>query len=264
MKKQYEGVTLIEVLLVLAIGAAILVLSLRQYESFRADADVQQLEYNVNNIFSAMSQFYKANCYGTTNPSTIPPNPAIQGGKLNPVISPTSPVAISINNDLIKNGFLSSLPPLSPIVDSSAGSGTNGYVTQFNEYTSPRNVCTSTNCATSSSTGTIVIWKSQVAVSLKDTATAQQYLNLLNGDCLSSATGSTVTPCTPGSTGTGNYVVWERLPSFSASQSNSETWMLNPIVNQFTSLYNNYSNVYTLTSGGKIPVNQTQYFLCGG
>lgn len=264
-KKQVLGVTLLEIILVLAIGAAILLLSLRQYESFRADSDLQQVQYDINKIFAAMSEFYKVNCYGTYNPNVSPPNPPLQAGALNPMRSsaPPNPYPINMTTDLITKGYLTQKPALNPLIDASTGAGTDGYILQFNEYHSPKYAClTTAPCASPVQVGTIVIWKPQVAILLKDSATAQQYLDLLTGDCLSTASGNTVQPCTPGNKGTGNYVVWERLPSLSSSEANSTLWMMNPLVKQFTSMYNTYP-LGTLT-GGQLPNNQTQYFLCGG
>lgn len=267
-------------LLVMAIAASIILFSLTQYASFQRDANIQQVQYNVNTIFKALSMFYKAECYGSYNVASDPP---LTAGKLNPKSSPSNPFKVNIPTDLVSRGFFTEtnpanptqVIPLNPLVDD-AGENTNGYVAQFNLYTSSRTICAGgttaanaypPNCPNSTATnvGTIYMWKPQVAVKLKDEETAGQYLRLLDGDCLSTASGGTVARCNS-YPGTGDYVVWERLPSFasiSSIDSQSDFWVMNPMAQQFTDMYRAYSNVYLTGSTGSTP-NGTQYYLCGG
>lgn len=275
-RNKQTGVSLVEVLLVLAIGAAILFASIKQYQIFRSGADVEQVKYNVDTIFHAMSQFYSVNCNGTTavrnGTYTFTP------GMLNPTYSPApaNPFPVNITTLLQQNGYLTQVIPINPIVNSSgpATNSYNGYVAQFNQsqVVQTRSVCVTgvnatgitaaTGCTQAKQVGTAIIWKAQVAVLIKNTAAAQQYLNLLSGDCLSSLNGTTVRPCSANQPG--NYVVWERLPSFATPNAQSDSWETYPALNQFNQLYSTYPTVYLSGMQGKIPNNQTQYFLCGG
>lgn len=258
VKKRERGISLVEMLLVLILGGAIIFLSMRQYQVFRQDADVQQLEANVDTLFQAMTQYYRANCYGTQNPTSGILTP----GTLNPM-NATSPLPgprpINIDTDLVARGYLPANTPFpaNPIVND-AGAGTSrfkGYVAQFN-------VMTSTRTTSGTTVGTVVIWKPQIAVLVRNTALAQQYLRQSGGDCLSTLNGNTVRTCIATSTGT--YIVWERLPSYASTRGNSNLWQARARLNQFTQMYSVYPTPNLLTRSGQTPANQTQYYLCGG
>lgn len=265
MKKAHEGATLIEVILVIVIGAVILYMSIQQYLSYRRDADTAQVIANINTLFQAMTGFYKQECYG------VAPNGILTPGKLNPT-NPTTPPSIypiNIVSDLTDTGYLTTNIPLNPLINPT-GPGTKGYVTQFNQNTTTldREICmTGTgatkgpydlNCATRRNVGEIVLWTAQVAVRLNNPAQATQYLNLFAGDCLSSASGTTVTPCAS-SGNTGNYVVWERLPSNANTKASSGVWPTMPSVSQFKQMYTTYP-ILGLTNGSLI---SNQYYYCG-
>jgi hypothetical protein len=252
MKRRYEGITLLEAVLVLAVGASIILFSFRQYESFREDADVLQLKTNVDQLFQAAAGYYQANCP--------------QGKLLDPTIA-TNPKAIDITNDLITPGYLeASFPTPNPLVDST-GPG-SGYVVQFNEYTMPRTipVCAdppACDISTPQQIGTIVMWQIQVSVLMKNTSPGQlaEFQNYLEADCLSKNTGpgGTVLPCSTNPTG--NYVVWQRLPSFATSNWNAEStyWPSIPFLNQFKQMYTT-NPITDLTGQSHTP--EYQYFYC--
>lgn len=258
--RRQSGLSIVELLLVLVIGAGVLYLSLRQYQVFRQDADVQQVEANVDTLFQAMVQYHKANCYGSSSP-TVTATLSIPG-TLNPANS-TSPLPgpyhIDIDNDLVAGGYLpANIPfPESPIVDNTGGGSSRfkGYVVQFNATSTQR----TTNGVV---VGTVLIWRPQVAVLIKDTAVAKQYMNQMKGDCLSTLNGNIVKKCASGSTGT--YVVFERSPSFATVKSNSTLWQAKSVLNQFTQMYTVYPTPYLLNKQGVTPTNQLQYYLCGG
>lgn len=286
MRKRDEGIGLIEVLLVLAIAAAIIVMGIRQYQSFRQDADVQQLKYNIDTIFQAMNQFYKVNCLGSVNAAGV-----LVPGLLNPSHKPVpvSPYPIIITTDLVNNGFLAANPfPLSPLVDNSSPPF-GGYVAQFNQTalaSNTKKVCVaakgpypnnpatgiaaSQNCTSAVAVGTIVTWNAQVAVLMKNSATAQQYLKMLNADCTSTkgllGKGTTVSPCGSGgliSLGAkGAYLVFTRQPTFSSTGTTPDEWEANQTASQFTQMYTTYPVVYLLNSAGQTQ-SGPQYYYCG-
>ena len=241
-KQRYLGVTLLETLLVLAIGASILVFSIKQYQYYRLDADIQEVKYNVDTIFEALAGYHKVNCYGDIDPAQANQVPygQIVPGALNPdnpkITNLTKSIPIDINLDLVQNGFWpisrppapssGAQPPLipqTPLVDS-GGPGYQGYVAQFNPYVSDRVVCTqpagtakvvnptnTAQCTTATTMATVIMWKAQVAVLLgdpriaSDPTLATSYLNLMGGDCLSDydAGTQTVTPCSQVTSGGG-------------------------------------------------------------
>lgn len=249
--KKNLGVGLLEAILVLAIGAAIIILSMRQYFSWRIDAQAVQVKENVDAIFQAMGNYYRKNCYGTVDANqVVTPTTA---GTLNPISSAfTSPKIIDIQKDLIDSGFLTTKLIPNPLV--SATAGTNGYLAQFNEMRATRK-----ECDTCPSLGTIITWTAQVAVKLQDPTAANVYYNILSGDCLSTANGNAVTPCPKTTATTGDYVVWERLPTTSNINAPSTYWGTNPTVAQFKQMYTTESK-YKLVED--INTNK-QYYLCG-
>ena len=124
--QRHQGVTLIEVMLVLVIGAVILLLSLDQYFVFRRDADVQQLKYNVDTLFQALSEYVQANC-ANTNPN----NPTISNSPLNP--RTTQGTAILSVSQLITAGYLKQSLPQSPLINYANSADGSGYYVQLNE-----------------------------------------------------------------------------------------------------------------------------------
>jgi hypothetical protein len=142
--------------------------------------------------------------------------------------------------------------------------GAAGYIVQFNRKSPPDNrmqciAGSSGSCSSSVPIGQIYIWQIQVSVHLKNTATANQYLKLLGGDCLSSSAGSFVTQCPASGVGTGNFVVWNRLPALANTGAMSDYWLTMPTISQFKQMYTTYP-ITTLTDGAK---TNAQYFTCG-
>ena len=260
---KYEGLSLLEVMLVLAIVSAILILGLRQYQTYQADTDVQQVKYNVDTLFLAATKYYVANCSNTwkstggTNLVSINNDPNV--GTLDPTHNPPPSNPYIVLDGTIStltnpnNGFLpESLMLINPIVDRSEGF--NGYYVQFNRYDSTRMIKVSNAAGVMSdqSAGTIVNWRIQVTVKLNNASMANQYKQLLLGNCLVSSSTAT---CASGS-GSGSYVVFERLPSLAFPGMMVDD-LFNPITKQFKQSYTTYP-ILDITSGAK-----TQYYLCG-
>lgn len=260
------GVTLLEILLVITIGAFLLILGIRQYLAFRTQSDAERIIANVDAIFLAMGHYYKAQCYGKIKDDEFKP------GKLYPTSSSYQDhIAIDIRNDLIEDNYLNVTLPIVALVNSS-GIGTNGYVAQFNmDDSQSRKVCVegdnangpnSSGCEKTKKIGKIVTGVIQVSVNMKDAATAQTYLKYLGADCLSNATGNYVEPC-GSSSGSGTYLVWQRLPSFASPRSQSGQVTSNATMEQFRQMYTTYPVNYLLGSGGEDSGGDTQYFVCG-
>jgi hypothetical protein len=235
MRPRHAGVTLLEALLVLAIGISFVLLGLRQYNSYRLDADIMQLNANIDTLFQAAANYYKANCP--------------KGKALDPTIATGSTKTLNITTDLLTPRFLESTFPIaSPLVDSSAPGG--GYAVQFNKSTAPRmqQVCANPpTCSslTSDQIGTVVFWKIQVSVHLLNTSAAQlevmkKYLN---------ADSTTATD-----------VVFVRLPAFASSKSDqSVLWPSMPLVKQFNQMYTT-NPITDLTNQDHS--TEYQYFYC--
>lgn len=241
--------TLIEVMLVIGIGASLLILGIRQYQVYRQDADVQQLKYNIDMIFQGLANFYYANCgwgvTGATHSPGAPPTP----GLLSPTHSPPpkNPYPIQIRQDLVQTGFLNAPLPLSPLIDGSNPSNPYaGYIAQFNRYDTSR--------ATPAAIGTVVMWQAQVAIKLKNERLAEQYKLLLQADCRATTPSALCRPTLPSP---GPYLIWARMPAFATPTSESTYSFTNQVNKEFTEMYTTYS-ISNLTNHSK-----QQYFLCG-
>lgn len=268
-----SGMTLLEVMLVLAISASLVLISLRVYRSLQANADIAEVQQNVNKLFNAMANYYRANCNGVNYISTFDKDCGAScttsqkcTSKLDPRCTgyPTlagAPVVIDIQTDLINTGFLQTV---------TGGSGTNpfgpnvivsAYQVQFNQPTTQPSRSQALSPSGSATIGTNVQWQVQVAVQLRNSSKATAYLYSLGGDCASSAgAGGSVTACTSPAGTTGAYIVWQRLPSFSTMQSQSPFWPTMPTIQQFNQMYTTYPMTYLLTNTNAPP---TQYFVCG-
>lgn len=232
MKNRCVGYSMIEMLLVLVVGAAIFLLSIQQYWLFKQTANVQTVRANVDMIMMAMARYYRANCYGTTK--TMTPSYTVKPGVLNPLHAPPPRglQVINISTTLVTPKYLNNLPlPTSPIVDVTAGQ--NGYIAQYNQYQN----------------GTQYTYTAQVSILLlpNEQAQAKVWKKELGADCLSRP-GSVallgIQPCQqvvcknfPPNKKC-NYLVWERLPSLPTLNGNSNFWSIMPVVKSFANLYN--------------------------
>lgn len=200
--KSQLGVTLLEILLVLAIGSSLLLFAVNQYQKYREQQYPQQLRLQIDQLFQAALGYYQANCKAEK----------ISGGT---VVTPTQ---------LQQLGFLSSRwSPINPLV--------SDYIIQYNAI-SPSSrfiyTCYNGTCeppqAIDPATKNVMTYHIQVAAKLVTTSPnlINAYKTILGADCVSSANGQSVQPCSAGSPG--NYVVWTRSPSLATYQSNSNLW----------------------------------------
>lgn len=258
------GMTLLEIMLVLAIGATIIALGLQQYQRYKMDADVERVKANVEMLFQGLANYYKANCRnGNLNPTD----------SSNPLSKDPYPIVTSSANLLTTNNFLPAgrWPPIpNGLVD--ATSGAYGYIAQFSWISTSRQpsgqihtdwATTTTTVAMSVNTGEVRVLQAQVAVKLPTSlvANANAYRAMLGADCVSSASGTTVTPCPTGSLSTtGSYLVWERMPSMASPDTASPYWLTMPRIKEFNSLYTN-DEMYGASNS---TFEATNYYLCGG
>lgn len=251
MIRQQQGVTLLEVLLVLLIGISMVIFSLRQYQAWQRDANIRLLVFNVNQTLAAMSNFYYANCSPSRpDPSSASSAATLPAGRLSPTT--TTPVLIDMATDLVTPGYMPTVKNNPLVVD------TTSYILQFNKYTAPRSIATNSG---TTQIGTIVRWMPQVSVLIRDVANVATYQKLLNADCTSSLNGTTVYPCRANQPG--DYIVWEKPPSYFTQKlgSESNSWGSLPTVQQFNQMYTTRP-ITNLTGNSHTP--EFQYFYCGG
>ncbi len=283
-KQKITGMTLLELLLVLAIMSSLTLLGMRYYNQFKMGADQNQLSANVSQLFQVMRNYYQANCRVNYSAAGIPRSP----GALDPVNSPSNPVALTINTgsndgkDLFSAGFLNTKDwqPTNPLVDN--GVAGNGYALQFNRQPdSQMNVyaCAGTGnppaCIAGQQTtplinSVVILWNAQVSVKLKNCAYAATLANILSASCVT-ANASDTCESAPlpdkgdNCTGSGSrYLVWERPAAIFDADTNSSLWLSKPLVKQFNMQYTN-EGMATLSGAQSNPTGQANpsNYLCG-
>lgn len=281
LKKQL-GMTLLEIMLVLAVGAMFIIIGLQQYSQWSEQSSADQLKYNVDSLFQAMAYFYKANCADSYDQNG---NPVAKSGALSPssfaaaslAFPPTNPFPVTVST-LETNGYLKQWQPVNPLVNTS--STAIPYIVQFNPITENYNVyacwnfnpgmttshqkCTIPQPIPTSASApygaNVVLWSIQVAVLIQDTANINTYKNQLIADCISTTSGNTIIPCGQTGSGTGAYLVWTRMPSFAnptiATSANQAAQNLKAFQLQYT-----HDPMYELNN---VTYAGQQYYLCGG
>lgn len=263
----HKGITLLEILLVFAVGMVILLMGLRVYQQFSVQGQVARLQSNVDVLFQALASFYQANC---------------RSGKLSPaqitVWPPLGPVSIDLT-ELQKTGaeFLRNWHPENPLVNLD-----KGYIIQFNpsqtskkalnrryvstQFSTTRNPASISNPqAIKKAEAAAVPWRVQVAIRIKNTTKMQAYRTLLGADCISTLMmGNMVFPCDTGP-GQGDYLVWERPPLFALPRSSSALSSSIARVQQFNQQYTN-DDFYGLNVDDANLDKTSRYetYLCGG
>lgn len=249
------GVTLLEVLLVLAVGGMLLVLGIKQYNFYQRGAEIAELQANADQLFFAAVKYYQAEC-----------------GKdklLDPLANPSLPdqVILNVQTDLIDGGYLDNkFPKNNRLVND--GSGYKGYYVQLNKddsYKRTIEVCDDVDCTstTTKEIGTIIIWHIQVGVRMKNNSSTDlnNIKNALSANCLSAASGAGVRTCAQNVSG--DNIVFELLPGYAVSRSDAQSqfWMSTPIVTQFNQMYTT-EPLSKLMTVDHIP--EYQYYYCSG
>ena len=255
------GITLLETLLVIAIGATFFITGMRMYLSFKQDTDVLQLRANVDMLMAGMSQYYQTVCGGSFNSAYTTYTPGI----LNPDNSQYygwTPVSFST---LISGNFIPATMPPNSLVDTTAPNG--GYITEFMLYDTAHRTVNVSPSGTGI-TGDIPNWHIIVAVKLKSSLSASVYKNVANADCASDSFTFFGSPMVfaCGSNISGQYLVWDRKPSTVSVKATSPLSIMSPTLQQFQQMYTTYPMTYLLgtTPQGGTPVSgKRQNYLCG-
>ena len=275
-RRSIQGMTMLEVMLTLAVGITFILMGLRLYNVLYSGSEIATVQSNVDMIFQAAANYYKANCRPDVDPNPTPAEitagTVITPRALSPTdsysVNPVMPVTI---DTLIADGFLNKKPTPTSIVGNALPPN-YGYIVQFNEVLPlpPKMRVTNTNPLTTIQVGQIVMWRIQVAVQLGNQVTTKikSYAKDLVADCLSVAAGTTPASVVPCSTvpppAQGAFAVWERLPSFAVPSSNSDLWMSNANVESFTDMYATRSSS---VSASQNPSNGADtlhpYYYCG-
>lgn len=263
------GVTLFEILLVLAIATIFFILGMNLYYSLKLEQDANRVRANVDILFQGLKGYYQANCRGST-------------AVLDPSKNPSNPYPIDIPSKLVR--FLAEWP-LGASQFNVFPEPNYGYIVQFNKVESNRYIyacnkvdgkleCSKPEAiwaaqqANTSRRKTLIIWVSQVAQQMPDNDTAVRYQALLGANCVSNLksdeNGEYVEPCTPPPAAGGDYLVWERLPG-AMTDNTSTLWPSMSIVKQFTQQYTNDDN-YAFNVDDMDYNTATGYenYLCGG
>ncbi len=273
MIRSQKGISLLELMLVLAIMASVVVFGLRVFSQFRYQVDEKRIFANVDQLFLAMNNFYRANCRQTLDKN----GNSLSPGRLDPkVVDPTGLGTISLNiqTDLVTPGFLTNWRPLNPLLDNSP-TPDQGYYVQYirvtqgptsQDPTANAFACVgSTNPPSCDKTSGAPIdpsqpmdqtkptvvnpavqshdvrWLAQVAVKLSAKLTSAQRTQImqdLSAQCISSLAGSQVLPCTP-TPAADVYIVWVRGVYNVSPEIMSEYWIMDPVLKQFVNQYTN-------------------------
>lgn len=263
-----NGVTLLEMLLVLLIMSSFLILGIQQYQNYQIEQNAIQLRYTINALLEGMSNYYQANCQnGTLAPANLtrfPPVPPIfnDNGNLYSVIT---------------QNYINNWQPLNPIVDNDATQ--SGYLVQFNFFDIPRTkkayVCynfwsTTGDAAPGCDTPTlipgsrVVGWGIQVAVKIRDPQRTAGFVGLTGADCaVTNISDIRAANCANDGVDDDpnnlHYLVWQRVPSYASADISSDLWLTNPVVKEFKLQYTN-DPMYEIYLQG---VQGSMYYLCG-
>lgn len=254
-KKRHYGITLLEAVLALTIASMFVVLGMRQYVIYKHGTDVYDLQTQVDQLFYSAALYYQKECarHYALDPKD---HPSIGATKV-----------LDINTDLIQRGYLaSSFPRINNFVDSSGGY--QGYVVQLNKvevkrYDVPCDIPNA--CRNDEQLGTNILWRIQVSVLMKDTTATglSTAKNLLNATCLSTGSGAPTSVAECDANTPGDYLVFERLPSFTTSENEgiSPYWQSMPYVTQYKEdMDPEYSRTELLSRSHSPEFN---YYYCG-
>lgn len=255
MKRQI-GVSLVEVMLVLAIGGFLVMMGLRQYMSYRLDADVALIKSNVDTIYAAMSSYFQANCGGA-------------GGTLSPYNKATDFTAaktIDISADLVKGHYLNQSQVLAvSLVVGSPDQSTilSGYKARFMPTKVERPAMPTQSdqvnytWTNTESTGWIVMWTPQIMVELKDPNKAKMLQLLTQATSCTKTDWQSQGAC---DAKTPALFFTHQVSFTNHAGAGSDYWVMSPMLNQMRDQEGIYNPAVVLSAGSQ----DDQFYYCGG
>lgn len=289
-----QGVTLLEIMLVLSVSALLFISTIKMYEQFQTTLVLSQMQENVDQLFQATADYYHVFC----NP--VLANQAAQAAQQNgypmgvpfnvsSTPLPSGPIPVTISG-LISTGYLSNWHPYVPMVNPAGGEA--GYVVQMNPVTPPSSIpvnvcpvfvpgkpCVAITAAPSSSKSfaspplaqisssqaEVRTWVIQIAVHVANKKKIGGYGAVLGASCISGLSGSTVDPCTAPNA-SGDWLVWTRTPSAISIKKGPLYSTFQPMLREFKLQYS-HDQYYELNSGYSAtssPPLAPAYYFCGG
>lgn len=222
----HYGATVLELLLVLAVFSVLLALGVKQYTMYKQSADFEQIKYNVDVLFQAMSNYYYANCENNTIFN----------------IASTTPYLIT-PSQLVTGNYLT-LANLKPAKVLTSGVYDTTYLMQFAPY--------STTKVIGGNTVTVYAWKMQMAVNFVSSTTvndASVYSKRIGADCVIKALPPTNSCSVPGTSPTLSF--FSRMPSSSnLSFDQGGSWLARPVINSFKAFTDTPATPNTYRCGG--------------
>lgn len=262
--RRERGMTLIEIMLVLVMAGLIIIMGIRQYFSFREDANVTLVKSNTDALFAAMGLYFQRNCAGS-NGTLSPYNSA---NTSSPTFF-TAPRAIDINNELITPGYMAARQLLSVSVvleDASVAPPLRqvaAYKARFVPYLVDKqqfaqDIYNPSVRYSYGATSKFLIWIPEVMVLIRDTK-PDNMLKLRNmtgaKDCVDTNWVTDAT-CT-----SAPAIRFSRMVSSSNQRSNSSSyWPMLPNLAQMREQESNYGPFAVLSIGG----TGQQYLVCEG
>lgn len=217
-----RGVTIFELLLVMAIAGSIIMLGISQYTLFRQRAEISQVQFNIETLFQAMNHYYLAHCEDDSIFKIGPPN---------------KPVQIKVSN-LRNEGFLAD-DALIVVPNYVNPDEDTAYPMQFNPAEQDKII-------DGENLGKVYLWTFQIGLRLADgkrSTNAQSITNakLLGADCIvdfnngsGNPTGVGLGKCISINANVSRYPSWERAPSMSnAAVRKTGSWLMTPLIRQF-------------------------------
>lgn len=284
-RHKIKGMTLLEVMLVLAIAASMILLGLNMYQTASIEKDYLLLKANVDFLFQAMKSYYQTEC----DNYFFPNGSVSRKGKLtfnsNDASTPSDFAPVTFDVTTVNNYIATSWPRYTSVV--ALDTVSKIYLAQFNPTTNANNnayVCSSYTTGSPQCSSpipitdsSIVLWQSQIAVKMRDPAKTTYYVAMAGADCaVNTIPSGAPIDCSTGVAmgSSAQYMVWQRMPSFSSRNIRSSHWISNPATKEFKLQYT-HDPMYELYNPSAAPMQNPnnssaaptevyKYYYCGG
>jgi hypothetical protein len=239
------GLSLLEVMLALAVATVMIMVSVRQIEVYELDNNVEIIKANIDNLFAAAAQYYRANCNSTLS------------------VTAGSSLGVAISALIFTPNGYSSIPINNAGCLVKVSDATGGYVVQYNSIaTNPTNTnCGWQDCSSSttpvaptqnalSSTLAVSFLQIQVSILLNNLKQVNYVKSVLGADCLSTvkagSSPTTINTCVATTPSGATWLVFTRLPSYASPQTASAYWGMMPMLKEFNLQYT-HDQMYELS-----------------